>query len=86
MIRVLKKVIWKSYNDDESYFLDIDKKNFAAYFNLQRLDEDLITNETIKYINQEIKNEKNLKNKNIAYGHFVLAKNYRKKKNIKHRA
>lgn len=63
--------------------VDIDKKNFAVYFNLQRLDEDLITNETIKYINQEIKNEKNLKNKNIAYGHFVLAKNYRKKKNIK---
>ena len=69
----------------ENYYLKVinnDKKNYAAYFNLQRLDEDLITEEIIKKIDTDLKKNQNLKNKNIAYGHFVLAKYYRKKKNI----
>ena len=67
----------------ENYYLKVinnDKKNYAAYFNLQRLDEDLITEEIIKKIDTDLKKNQNLKNKNIAYGHFVLAKYYRKKK------
>ena len=63
--------------------IKIDNKNYAAYFNLQRLDENLITEQTIKNINIELNNNKKLKDKNIAYGHFVLAKSYRKKKTNK---
>ena len=62
--------------------IEIDNKNYAAYFNLQRLDENFITDEIIKRIDNEIKNNNNLKNKNIAYGHFLLANYYRKKKKI----
>ena len=54
-------------------------RTYAAYFNLQRLDENLITDQTIKNIDNDLKNQ-NFNDKNIAYGHFVLAKNYRKKK------
>ena len=60
--------------------IEIDNKNYAAYFNLQRLDENFITDEIIKRIDIELKNNNNLKNKNIAYGHFLLANYYRKKK------
>ena len=63
--------------------IKIDNKNYAAYFNLQRLDENLITEQTIKNINIELNNNEKLKDKNIAYGHFVLAKSYRKKKQTK---
>ena len=62
--------------------IEIDKKNYAAYFNLQRLDDSLISNETIKQINNHLKIKSNLKDKNIAYGHFILAKNYRTKNEI----
>ena len=62
--------------------IEIDNKNYAAYFNLQRLDENFITDEIIKRIDNELKNNNNLKNKNIAYGHFLLANYYRKKKKI----
>ena len=62
--------------------IEIDDKNYAAYFNLQRLEENLITDEIIKKINNDLKINQNFKNKNIAYGHFVMAKNYRKKKEI----
>ena len=67
----------------KNYYLkviEIDNKNYAAYFNLQRLDENLITDETIKNIDNDLNVNQNLKNKNIAYGHFVLANYYRKKK------
>ena len=63
--------------------IKIDDKNYAAYFNLQRLEDNLITDQTIKNIDNDLKANQNLKDKNIAYGHFVLAKNYRKKKQIK---
>ncbi len=63
--------------------VNIDRKNYAAYFNLQRLGENFISEETIKKINQELKFNKNLNDKNIAYGHFILAKNYRGKIEIK---
>tara|TARA_B100000963_G_C22624859_1_gene671808 strand:+ start:1718 stop:3151 length:1434 start_codon:yes stop_codon:yes gene_type:complete len=62
--------------------VEIDNKNYAAYFNLQRLDENLITEEIIEKINEQLKFNKNTNDKNLAYGHFVLAKNYRKKKEI----
>jgi len=61
----------------------INNKNYAAYFNLQRLDENLITDQTIKNICNDLDVNQNFNDKNIAYGHFVLAKNYRKKKEIK---
>ena len=67
----------------KKYYLKVIKinhKNYAAYFNLQRLEENLITNQTIKNIESDLNVNKNLNDKNIAYGHFVLAKNYRKKK------
>ena len=70
----------------KKYYLKVIKinhKNYAAYFNLQRLEENLITNQTIKNIESDLNFNKNLNDKNIAYGHFVLAKNYRKKKEIK---
>ncbi len=62
--------------------IEIDDKNYAAYFNLQRLEENLITDEIIKRIDGHLKINQSLKNKNIAYGHFVMAKNYRKKKKV----
>ena len=62
--------------------VEIDNKNYAAYFNLQRLEENLITEKIIKKISNELSINKNLKDKNIAYGHFVLAKDYRRKKKI----
>ena len=62
--------------------IEINNKNYAAFFNLQRLDENFITDEIIKRIDNELKNNNNLKNKNIAYGHFLLANYYRKKKKI----
>jgi len=62
---------------------EIDHKNYAAFFNLQRLEENLITEEIIKRIDDDLKTSQNTKNKNIAYGHFVIAKNYRKKNEIK---
>ncbi len=70
----------------KNYYLKvikIDSKNYAAYFNLQRLDENLITEQTIKNINIDLNYNNNLKDKNIAYGHFLLAKSYRKKKQTK---
>ena len=63
--------------------IEIDDKNYAAFFNLQRLQENLITEEMIKRIDDDIKINQNSKNKIIAYGHFVIAKNYRKKNEIK---
>tara|TARA_B100000963_G_scaffold255850_1_gene224462 strand:- start:2524 stop:3963 length:1440 start_codon:yes stop_codon:yes gene_type:complete len=63
--------------------INIDNKNYAALFNLQRLDENLITNQTIKNIVNDLNINQNFNDKNIAYGHFLLAKNYRKKKEIK---
>ena len=62
--------------------IKIDNKNYAAFFNLQRLDENIIDEEIIKKIIKDIKIKKNLKSKNIAYGHFILANYYRKKKEI----
>ncbi len=62
--------------------LKINDKNYTAYFNLQRLDENLITAKIIKKIDDELKLNKISNDKNIAYGHFVLAKNYRRKKEI----
>ncbi len=62
--------------------IKIDNKNYAAYFNLQRLDKNFINDEIIKKIANELKNSQNLKNKNTAYGHFILANYYRKKKEI----
>ena len=61
--------------------IKIDNKNYAAFFNLQRLDENFINDEIIKKISNELKNNQNIKNKNIAYGHFILANYYRKKEN-----
>ena len=46
---------------------------------MQRLDENLITEQIIKNICIDLDSNQNLKDKNIAYGHFVLAKSYRKK-------
>ncbi|MDC3099861.1 sulfotransferase [Candidatus Pelagibacter sp.] len=62
--------------------IKIDNKNYAAFFNLQRLDKNFINDEIIKKIANELKNSQNLKNKNTAYGHFILANYYRKKKEI----
>ena len=62
--------------------VEIDNKNYAAYFNLQRLDDNSVTEETIIKIENEIKFNKDSHDKNIAYGHFVLAKYYRKKNKI----
>ncbi len=62
--------------------IEIDDKNYAAYFNLQRIEDNLVTDNTIEKIEQNLKTNQDLNDKNIAYGHFVLAKNYRKKKNI----
>ena len=70
----------------KNYYLKVTKinnKNYAAYFNLQRLEENLITDQTIKNIYNDLNVNQNFNDKNIAYGHFVLAKNYRKKKEIK---
>tara|TARA_Y100000816_G_scaffold191174_1_gene139305 strand:+ start:66 stop:1496 length:1431 start_codon:yes stop_codon:yes gene_type:complete len=70
----------------KNYYLKvikIDNKNYAAYFNLQRLDENLITEQTIMNIDKDLSVNRDFNDKNIAYGHFVLAKNYRKKKEIK---
>ena len=63
--------------------IEIDDKNYAAFFNLQRLEENLITEEIIKRIDEDLRINQNLTNKNIAYGHFIMAKNYRKKNEIK---
>ncbi len=62
--------------------IEIDDKNYAAFFNLQRLQENLITEEIIKKIDEDLKINQNSKNKSIAYGHFIIAKNYRKKKEV----
>ena len=70
----------------KNYYLKvikIDNKNYAAYFNLQRLDENLITEQTIMNIDKDLSVNRDFNDKNIAYGHFVLAKNYRKKKKSK---
>ena len=70
----------------KNYYLKvikIDNKNYAAYFNLQRLEENSITEQVIKDIDDDLKINQNSNDKNIAYGHFVLAKNYRRKKRIK---
>ena len=67
----------------KNYYLKvikIDNKNYAAYYNLQRLEENLITDQVIKNIDNDLKINQNSNDKNIAYGHFVLAKNYRRKK------
>ncbi len=69
----------------KDYYLkvvSIDNKNYAAYFNLQRLEENLISDEIIKKIDNELKLNNKVNDKNIAYGHFVLAKNYRNKNEI----
>ena len=63
--------------------IEFDDKNYAAFFNLQRLQENLITEEMIKRIDDDLKTNQNSKSKIIAYGHFVIAKNYRKKNEIK---
>ena len=63
--------------------IEIDDKNYAAFFNLQRLQENLITEEMIKRIDDDLKTNQNSKSKILAYGHFVIAKNYRKKNEIK---
>ena len=63
--------------------IEIDDKNYAAFFNLQRLEENLITKEIIKRIDEDLRINQNSTNKNIAYGHFIMAKNYRKKNEIK---
>ena len=60
--------------------IKIDNKNYAAFFNLQRIDENFINDEKIKKIINHLKINQNLKSKNIAYGHFILANYYRKKK------
>ena len=65
--------------------IEIDDKNYAAFFNLQRLQENLITEEMIKRIDDDLKTNQNSKSKIIAYGHFVIAKNYRKKMKLKKR-
>jgi len=62
--------------------IEIDNKNYAAFFNLQRLDENFINDEIIQKIINELKISQNLKNKNTAYCHFILANYYRKKKEI----
>ena len=70
----------------KNYYLKvikIDNKNYAAYYNLQRLEENLITDQVIKNIDNDLKINQNSNDKNIAYGHFVLAKNYRRKKKDK---
>ena len=61
--------------------IKIDNKNYGAFFNLQRLNENFINDGIIKKIVNELKINQNLKNKNTAYGHFILANYYRKKKN-----
>ena len=60
--------------------IKIDNKNYAAFFNLQRIDENFINDDKIKKIINHLKINQNLKSKNIAYGHFILANYYRKKK------
>ncbi len=62
--------------------IEIDSKNYAAFFNLQRIDKNFITYEIFKKIDNDLKNNQNFSNKNIAYGHFILANYYRKKKEI----
>ena len=62
--------------------IKIDNKNYAALFNLQRLDENFINDEIVKKIINDLKINQNSKSKNIAYGHFILANYYRKKKEI----
>ena len=62
--------------------VEIDNKNYAAYFNLQRLEDNFVTDEIIINIENELKSNKDFYDKNRAYGHFVLAKNYKKKNNI----
>ena len=62
--------------------IEIDDKNYAAFFNLQRLQENLITEEIIKKIDEDLRINQNSKNKSIAYGHFIIAKDYRKKNKI----
>ena len=62
--------------------IKIDNKNYAAFFNLQRIDENFINDEKIKKIINHLKINQNLNSKNIAYGHFILANYYRKKKKI----
>ena len=62
--------------------IEIDTKNYAAFFNLQRLDKNFITYEIFKNINNHLKDNQNFSDKNIAYGHFILANYYRKKKEI----
>ena len=62
--------------------IEIDNKNYAAFFNLQRIDENFINDGIIKKITNHLKINQNLKSKNIAYGHFILANYYRKKKKI----
>ena len=62
--------------------IKIDNKNYGAFFNLQRLNENFINDGIIKKIVNELKINQNLKNKNTAYGHFILANYYRKKKKI----
>ncbi len=62
--------------------IEIDSKNYAAFFNLQRIDKNFVTYEMFKKIDNDLKNNQNFINKNIAYGHFILANYYRKKKEI----
>ncbi len=62
--------------------IEIDSKNYAAFFNLQRIDKNFITYEIFKKIDNNLKNNQNFRDKNIAYGHFILANYYRKKKEI----
>lgn len=65
-----------------SELIELDKYNFAVYFNLSRIDFKYFDESRIKFIKDNIKSDF-INNYNKASGYFVLAKNEQIKKNYK---
>jgi len=58
--------------------IKLDKKFIPAYYNLQRIDKNLISDESYKFIEKILIEYGEKKNKDISYGYFVLAKKVKK--------
>ena len=61
--------------------LNLSPKKLGIYYNLNKIDNDFMNEEKIKYISELLKSEK-LDPFDMASGYFLLAENQKKKKNI----
>ena len=59
--------------------IKLDKKFIPAYYNLQRIDKNLISDESYKFIKKILIEYGEKKSKDISYGYFLLANKVKKK-------